>query len=98
MKAVTWHGTQDVRVDEHPDPTIEEPTDAIVRVTSTAICGSDLHLYDGKVIKLEEGDVIGASCSSRTCCPPPGRQWRTPTRRRAARWAFGASGRSARCA
>ena len=46
MKAVVWHGTKDVRVEEVPDPKIEQPTDAIVRITSTAICGSDLHLYD----------------------------------------------------
>ena len=46
MKAVTWHGKRDVRVDTVPDPTIEEPTDAIIRVTSTGICGSDLHLYE----------------------------------------------------
>ena len=59
MKAVAWHGKEDVRVDQVPDPTIEEPTDAIVRITSTAICGSDLHLYAGKVIKLEEGDIVG---------------------------------------
>src|SRR5215211_6833097 len=59
MKAVVWHGSEDVRVDNVPDPAIEEPTDAIVRVTSTAICGSDLHLYGGKVIKLEEGDILG---------------------------------------
>ena len=59
MKAVVWHGSEDIRVDEVPDPTIQEPTDAIVRITSTAICGSDLHLYGGKVIKMEEGDIIG---------------------------------------
>ena len=46
MKALVWHGTKDVRVEEVPDPKIEQPTDAIVRITSTAICGSDLHLYD----------------------------------------------------
>jgi len=46
MKALTFHGKRDVRVDEVPDPKIEQPTDAIVRITSTAICGSDLHLYD----------------------------------------------------
>ena len=45
MKAVVWHGKEDVRVDNVPDPIIQEPTDAIVRITSTAICGSDLHLY-----------------------------------------------------
>src|SRR3954453_11431155 len=59
MRAVVWHGNEDVRVDEVSDPSIQEPTDAIVRVTSTAICGSDLHLYGGKVIKMEEGDIIG---------------------------------------
>jgi hypothetical protein len=45
MKAVTWHGKRDVRVDTVPDPKVEEPTDAIIEVTSTNICGSDLHLY-----------------------------------------------------
>src|SRR3954469_4049593 len=45
MRALTWHGIEDVRISEVPDPHIEEPTDAVVRVTSTAICGSDLHLY-----------------------------------------------------
>ena len=46
MKAVTWHGKRDVRVDTVPDPKIQEPTDAIIEVTSTNICGSDLHLYE----------------------------------------------------
>src|SRR4029453_11195121 len=50
MRAVAWHGKRDVRVDTVPDPAIEEPTDAIVRITSTGICGSDLHLYEVKVI------------------------------------------------
>ncbi len=59
MKAVVWHGKQDVRVDDVPDHTLQRPTDAIVRITSTAICGSDLHLYGGKVIKMQEGDIIG---------------------------------------
>ncbi len=59
MKAVTWHGTQDVRVDTVPDPRIEEPTDAIVRLTSTAICGSDLHLYDVLGPFIDEGDILG---------------------------------------
>ncbi|MDP8970391.1 MAG: glutathione-dependent formaldehyde dehydrogenase [Actinomycetota bacterium] len=59
MKAVTWHGRRDVRVDAVPDPTIREPTDAIVRITSTAICGSDLHLYEVLGMYLEEGDVLG---------------------------------------
>ena len=59
MKAVTWHGKRDVRVDEVPDPRIEQPTDAIVRITSTAICGSDLHLYEVLGPFLDEGDVLG---------------------------------------
>ncbi|MFC4909700.1 zinc-dependent alcohol dehydrogenase [Actinomadura gamaensis] len=59
MKAVTWHGKRDVRVEEVPDPAIKEPTDAIVRITSTAICGSDLHLYEVLGPFLGEGDVLG---------------------------------------
>jgi len=59
MRAVAWHGKRDVRVDSVPDPTIEEPTDAIVRITSTAICGSDLHLYETLGPFLDEGDVLG---------------------------------------
>src|SRR3954452_23028531 len=59
MKAVTWHGKRDVRVDTVPDPTIEEPTDAVVRITSTAICGSDLHLYEVLGMYLDEGDILG---------------------------------------
>ncbi|MDQ3161372.1 MAG: glutathione-dependent formaldehyde dehydrogenase [Actinomycetota bacterium] len=59
MKAVVWHGTEDVRVDDVPDPTIQEPTDAIVRITSTAICGSDLHLYRVLTMYMEEGDILG---------------------------------------
>ena len=59
MKAVAWHGKEDVRVDTVPDPKIEEPTDAIVRITSMAICGSDLHLYEVLGMWLEEGDIIG---------------------------------------
>lgn len=59
MKAVTWHGRRDVRVDSVPDPTIEEPTDAIIEVTSTNICGSDLHLYEVLGAFMNEGDVLG---------------------------------------
>jgi threonine dehydrogenase-like Zn-dependent dehydrogenase len=60
MKAVVWHGKEDVRVDEVDDPVIEDATDAIIRVTSTAICGSDLHLY-AKMPRgaMQEGDIIG---------------------------------------
>jgi threonine dehydrogenase-like Zn-dependent dehydrogenase len=59
MKALTWHGKRDVRVDDVPDPRIEEPTDAIVRITSTAICGSDLHLYELFGPFIDPGDVLG---------------------------------------
>src|SRR5215213_8366775 len=59
MKAVTFHGRRDVRVDTVPDPAIEQPTDAIVRITSTAICGSDLHLYEVLAPFLDEGDILG---------------------------------------
>jgi len=59
MKALTFHGKRDVRVDEVPDPSIQEPTDAIVRITSTAICGSDLHLYEVLGMFIDEGDILG---------------------------------------
>ena len=59
MKAVTWHGTEDVRVDTVDDPTIEQPTDAIIRVTSSGICGSDLHLYSVLGAFIDEGDILG---------------------------------------
>jgi threonine dehydrogenase-like Zn-dependent dehydrogenase len=59
MKALTWHGKRDVRVDEVPDPSIQSPTDAIVRVTTTGLCGSDLHLYEVMGPFIEEGDVLG---------------------------------------
>jgi len=59
MKALTWHGKRDVRVDTVPDPAIEHPTDAIVRITTTAICGSDLHLYEVLGPFMTEGDILG---------------------------------------
>ncbi|MBB4659116.1 zinc-dependent alcohol dehydrogenase [Parvularcula dongshanensis] len=59
MRALVWHGKNDVRHDTVPDPSIEDPRDCIVRVTKTAICGSDLHLLDGLVPKMENGDVLG---------------------------------------
>ncbi len=59
MKAVTWHGKRDVRVDNVEDPRIEEPTDAVVRITSTGICGSDLHLYEVLGPFMDEGFVLG---------------------------------------
>lgn len=59
MKALCWHGTGDVRIDHVPDPKIEDPRDVIIRVTSTAICGSDLHLFDGYIPTMEKGDILG---------------------------------------
>ncbi len=59
MKALCWHGIHDVRVDNVPDPTLQDDRDIIIRVTATAICGSDLHLYDGFMPTMEEGDVLG---------------------------------------
>src|SRR5918999_423961 len=59
MKAVVWHGTNDVRVERVPDPAILNPRDAIVRITSTAICGSELHLLDGFIPTMQTGDILG---------------------------------------
>ncbi|MBV9470159.1 MAG: glutathione-dependent formaldehyde dehydrogenase [Abitibacteriaceae bacterium] len=59
MKAVCWQGKEDVRVETVPDPTILNPRDAIVKITTTAICGSDLHLYDGVIMTMKEGDILG---------------------------------------
>jgi threonine dehydrogenase-like Zn-dependent dehydrogenase len=59
MKALVWHGSSDIRCDEVADPKIEDPRDAIIRVTSCAICGSDLHLFDGYMPGMQNGDVMG---------------------------------------
>ncbi|WP_155850084.1 alcohol dehydrogenase catalytic domain-containing protein, partial [Arthrobacter sp. H41] len=59
MKAVTWQGRRNISVDNVPDPQLQEPTDAIVRITSTAICGSDLHLYEVLSPYMNRGDIIG---------------------------------------
>ncbi|MFF7454672.1 zinc-dependent alcohol dehydrogenase [Kitasatospora sp. NPDC008115] len=59
MKALTWHGKRDVRVETVPDPRIEDPTDVIVKITSSGLCGSDLHLYEVLGAFLEEGDILG---------------------------------------
>ena len=59
MKAVTWHGRRDVRVEEVPDPILKEPNDAIVRITSSGLCGSDLHLYETLGPFMGEGDILG---------------------------------------
>ncbi|MFN3766991.1 MAG: zinc-dependent alcohol dehydrogenase [Ectopseudomonas guguanensis] len=59
MQALTYHGSRDVRVERVPDPVIEQPDDIILRVTATAICGSDLHLYRGKIPQVKDGDIFG---------------------------------------
>jgi len=59
MKALTWHSKQHMKVDEVKEPVIEEPGDIILKITSSAICGSDLHLYDGYVPTMKKGDIMG---------------------------------------
>ncbi len=59
MKAVCWHGDNKVQVDTVPDPKILNPRDAIIKITSTAICGSDLHLYNGYIPTTQKGDILG---------------------------------------
>lgn len=59
MRALCWYGTHKVRVENVPDPQILNPRDAIIKITSTAICGSDLHLYDGYIPSMEKGDILG---------------------------------------
>jgi threonine dehydrogenase-like Zn-dependent dehydrogenase len=59
MKALCWYGTNDVRVETVPDPELLNPRDAVIKITSTAICGSDLHLYDGYIPTMQKGDIMG---------------------------------------
>src|SRR5688500_10748381 len=59
MKAVCWFGKNDVRVEQVPDPELINPRDAIIKITSTAICGSDLHLYNGFIPTMRKGDILG---------------------------------------
>src|SRR5690606_28109746 len=59
MKALTWHGKHDIRCERVPDPGIEHPRDAIVKVSACAICGSDLHLFDGFMPGMKSGDIMG---------------------------------------
>src|SRR6187200_898441 len=59
MKAVTWHGRRDVRVEDVPDPSLKQPNDAIVRITSSGLCGSDLHLYETLGPFMGQGDILG---------------------------------------
>ena len=59
MKALCWYGKHDVRVEKVPDPKILDPHDAIIKITTSAICGSDLHLYDALIPRMERGDILG---------------------------------------
>ncbi|SOD42549.1 zinc-dependent alcohol dehydrogenase [Nitrosovibrio sp. Nv4] len=59
MRALTYHGSYDVRVDTVPDPILQDPDDIVLKITATAICGSDLHLYRGKIPELKDGDILG---------------------------------------
>ncbi|RDW12306.1 zinc-dependent alcohol dehydrogenase [Paracoccus thiocyanatus] len=72
MRALTWHGKHDVRVEEVPDPRILNPRDAIIEVTSTAICGSDLHLYDAVIPGMQAGDILGHEFMGRVVETGPG--------------------------
>ena len=74
MRALTWHGKHDVRVDTVPDPQIVNPRDAIIKITATAICGSDLHLYDGYIPTMQAGDVLGHEFMGEVVEVGPGNQ------------------------
>lgn len=74
MRALTWQGRQDVRVETVPDPGIVNPRDAIIKITSTAICGSDLHLYDHYIPRLKEGDILGHEFMGEVVEVGPGNQ------------------------
>src|SRR5262249_5433055 len=74
MKACCWYGKNDVRVETVPDPTIENPRDAIIKVNLTAICGSDLHLLHGAVPRMEPGDILGHEFMGEVMEVGPGNQ------------------------
>ncbi len=59
MKALVWHGKEDVRVEEVPVPAVTDPTDVVCKVTGTTVCGSDLHLYHREILQLRKGDILG---------------------------------------
>ena len=86
MRALTWHGKHDVRVETVPDPQIVNPRDAIIRITSTAICGSDLHLYDHYIPRMKSGDILGHEFMGEVVEVGPGNQ--------TLRWASASSCRS----
>lgn len=80
MKALCWHGKNDVRIDTVPAPEIEDPRDAIIRVTATAICGIDLHLLDGYMPMMEAGVLVALELGGLKNWVHPQRQVRRMTR------------------
>src|SRR5580765_8330861 len=74
MKALVWHGKNDVRIESVPDPAIINPRDAIVRITTSAICGSDLHLLDGFIPTMQTGDILGHEFMGEVVEVGPGNQ------------------------
>lgn len=81
MRALTWHGGRDVRVDTVPDPTIIDPEDVIVEITSTGLCGSDLHLYEVMGPFLSEGDVPNVAIAPEPRVLTAAREWPCAARR-----------------
>lgn len=75
MRAVVWHGVGDIRIDEVPDPKVQEPTDAVVRLTASAICGTDLHFVRGTMAGMREGTILGHEGSGWS--PRPARGYAT---------------------
>ncbi len=73
MRALAWHGKHDVRVDTVDDPEIVNPRDCIIKVTATAICGSDLHLYDGYIPTMQAGDILGHDSWAKSSRSAPSR-------------------------
>ena len=73
MRALAWHGKHDVRVDTVDDPEIVNPRDCIIKVTATAICGSDLHLYDGYIPTMQAGDILGHEFMGKSSRSAPSR-------------------------
>lgn len=83
MKALTWHGKSDMRCESVPDPRIEDLRDAIIKVTACAICGSDLHIYNGVIPEMEHGDILGHETMARSwkSVPTTGTEGRRPSGR-----------------
>ena len=74
MHALTYHGSYDARMDTVPDPILQEPDDVVLKITATAIWGSDLHLYRGKIPEIKDGDILGHEFMGWLSMPDP--RWR----------------------